>query len=153
MLRLAATQESIALFATYSRLSKRPSSNTVEMVRWRHFAASLARAASACCTRCSASTPRTRRSGTSCFRTCFGRDHVGHVQLHRNFAFFWKFDGPIERVPPYVPTNVARVAPKVSLFCVNRCCASLFHAIGTRSSGKHKLGAIFAGHIQDWPCA
>src|ERR1700687_4204847 len=66
-----ATQASIPLFAIYNRLSKRPSSKTVETVRSRHFAASLARAASACCTRFSASTPRISRTGTSSlFASC-----------------------------------------------------------------------------------
>ncbi len=53
------------LCAIYNRLSKRPSSKTVETVRCRHFSASLARAASACCTRFSASTPKISRTGTS----------------------------------------------------------------------------------------
>ena len=59
------TRESISVLVTYSRLSKRQSSKTVETVRCRHFLASLARAASACCTRSSASTPRMIRTGTS----------------------------------------------------------------------------------------
>ena len=57
--------ESIPLFAIYNRRSKPPSSKTVETVRSRHFAASFGRAASACCTRFSASTPRISRTGTS----------------------------------------------------------------------------------------
>jgi hypothetical protein len=66
-----AYQESIPLFAAYNRLSKLPSSKTVETVRSRHFAASFARAASACCTRFSASTPRISRTGTSSlFASC-----------------------------------------------------------------------------------
>src|SRR5258708_6684260 len=47
------------------------SSNTVDKVRYRHFSASLARAASAWCTRFSASTPRINRTGTSSlFASC-----------------------------------------------------------------------------------
>src|SRR6266850_6363530 len=66
-----AVQEWIPLFAIYNLLSKRPSSKTVEAVRCRHFSASLARAASACCTRFSASTPRISRTGTSSlFASC-----------------------------------------------------------------------------------
>jgi hypothetical protein len=60
---LHATQELIPLFAVYNRLSKRSSSKTVETVRCRHFSASLARTASACCTRFPASTPRISRTG------------------------------------------------------------------------------------------
>ncbi|MCU1239315.1 MAG: hypothetical protein JWO71_41 [Candidatus Acidoferrum typicum] len=66
-----ATQELIPLFAICNRLSKRPSSKTVETVRCRHLSASAARAASACCTRFSASTPRISRTGTSSlFASC-----------------------------------------------------------------------------------
>jgi len=61
----SAIQELLPLLVIYNRLSKRPSSKTVETVRCRHFSASLARAASACCTRLSASTPRISRTGTS----------------------------------------------------------------------------------------
>ncbi len=57
-----ASQELIPLLAIFNWLSKSPSSNTVETVRWRHFSASLVRAASACCTRCSASKPRISRA-------------------------------------------------------------------------------------------
>ena len=54
-----------------NRLSKRPSSRTVETVRYRHFSPSLARAVSACCTRISASTLRISRTGTSSlFASC-----------------------------------------------------------------------------------
>src|SRR6202795_3788151 len=62
--RDSAAQELVPLFAIYNRLSKRPSSNTVETVTCRHFSASLARVASACCTRFSASAPRISRTGT-----------------------------------------------------------------------------------------
>jgi hypothetical protein len=66
-----ATQELIPLFAIYNQLSKRRSSKIVETVRYRHFSASLARTASACCTRFSASTPRISRTGTSSlFASC-----------------------------------------------------------------------------------
>ncbi len=65
LLSFAVSLQSSQLFAVYNRLSKRPSSKTVETVRYRHFSASLTRAASACCTRFSASTPRISRSGTS----------------------------------------------------------------------------------------
>jgi hypothetical protein len=44
------TQELIPLLAICDRLSKRPSSKTVETVRCRHLSASVARAASACST-------------------------------------------------------------------------------------------------------
>ena len=63
--------EPLEPFAIFNRLSKSPSSNTVETVRCRHFSASAARAASACCTRFSASTPRISRTGTSSlFASC-----------------------------------------------------------------------------------
>jgi hypothetical protein len=53
------------------------SSNTVDKVRCRHFSASLARAASAWCTRFSASTPRINLSGTSSlFASCTIRSAI-----------------------------------------------------------------------------
>src|ERR1700688_1347638 len=57
--------EPLEPFAIFNQLSESPSSNTVETVKCRHFLASAARAASACCTRFSASTPRISRTGTS----------------------------------------------------------------------------------------
>src|SRR5712691_7401053 len=91
--------EPLEPFAIFNRLSKSPSSNTVETVRCRHFSAWAARAASACFTRFSASTPRISRTGTSSlsascritsaiFRGSASAGQQGEDQKHYECALF-----------------------------------------------------------------
>ena len=64
----------------------------------------------------------TQRAFRGCSHTCFGSDQVGHVQLCRNLALLWKFDGPIEKARPYMICRARRsrfpLAGKVALTLV-----------------------------------